>query len=39
MNEWIRGQEWSQELWVAVWVAVVVLVTLVFSGYGNYLKR
>lgn len=39
MNEWISGQEWSEEFWVAAWIAIVVLVSLVYWGYGNYLKR
>jgi hypothetical protein len=39
MQEWLQNQEWSGELWVTAWVAVVVLVSMVFWGYGNYLKR
>jgi len=39
MQEWLRNQEWSEELWVAVWVAAVVFVSLALWGYGNYLKR
>ena len=39
MPEWLRNQEWSAELWVAAWVAAVVLVSTVFWNYGNHLKR
>ena len=39
MQEWLRNQEWSEELWVAVWVAAVVIVSVVLWGYGNFLKH
>lgn len=39
MQDWLQNQEWSEELWVAAWVAVIVLVSVVLWGYGNYLKR
>lgn len=39
MQEWLQNQEWSAELWVAAWVAAVVLVNLVLWNYGNHVKR
>lgn len=39
MQEWLRNQEWGQELWVAVWVMAVVLVSILVWGYENHLKR
>jgi hypothetical protein len=39
MQDWPQNQVWSEELWVAAWVAIVVLVSIVLWGYGNYLKR
>jgi hypothetical protein len=39
MQEWLRNQEWSEELWVAVWVAAVLAVSIVAWGYDKYLKH
>ncbi len=39
MQEWLQNQEWSAELWVAVWVMAVVLFSIVLWNYGNHLKR
>jgi hypothetical protein len=39
MQEWFHNQEWSAELWVAAWVAAVVLVSIVLWNYGNHVKR
>jgi hypothetical protein len=39
MQEWLRNQEWGQELWVAAWVMAVVLVSILIWGYENHLKR
>jgi hypothetical protein len=39
VEDWVRRQEWSNELWVAVWVGAVVLVSFVVSVYENHLKR
>jgi hypothetical protein len=36
MQDWIRDQEWSAELWVAAWVAVVVLFTFIHWEYGKH---
>jgi hypothetical protein len=38
MQEWLRNQEWSAELWVAAWVAVMVFISIVWT-YGKHLKR
>jgi hypothetical protein len=39
MQEWLRNQEWSEELWVAVWVIAVVLVSIILWWYGHFLKH
>ncbi len=39
MHEWIQNQDWSEELWVAAWVAVVVVVSIVALAYETYLHR
>lgn len=39
MQEWLRNQEWSEELWVALWVAVVVTFSVVAWGYDKYVKH
>jgi hypothetical protein len=39
MQEWLRNQEWSEELWVAAWVAIVVLVSIVLWGFGTFVKH
>jgi hypothetical protein len=39
MKEWLQSQNWSDELWVAVWVAAVVLISVLVWGYGNYIKH
>lgn len=39
MQEWLQNQQWSEELWVAGWVAIVILVSIVLWGYGNFLKH
>ena len=36
MFDWIQNQEWSAELWVSAWVAIVVFVTLVLWEYGKH---
>jgi hypothetical protein len=35
----MHGQDWSAELWIVLWVAAFVLLTIVVSGSGHFLKR
>jgi hypothetical protein len=39
MQEWIRSQSWNEEFWVVVWVAAVLILTIVAGAHGNHLKR
>jgi hypothetical protein len=39
MQEWLRSQEWSPELWIAGWVIAVVLLNLVLWEYDHHRKR
>jgi hypothetical protein len=39
MHEWLRQQEWSEELWVAAWVLAVVALTVVAWSYDRFLKH
>lgn len=39
MQDWIRNQEWSAELLVAAWVAIVVFFTFVSWEYTAHQHR
>jgi hypothetical protein len=39
MQEWLRNEEWSAELWVAAWVVAVVLVSIVDWLYENFRRH
>lgn len=39
MQEWLRNQEWSEELWVAMWVVFVVTFGIVAWVYDRYLRH
>ena len=39
MNEWLRGQGWSEELWVAVLVVGVVVFNILDWVYDNHIKH
>jgi hypothetical protein len=39
MQEWLRHQEWGEELWVAAWVIAVVGVSIVLWAYGQFLNH
>jgi hypothetical protein len=39
MQEWLRNQEWSAELWVAAGVVAIVLLDLLLRGYDHYFRR
>jgi len=39
MYEWIEGQDWSDLVWVAGWLAALIVFAIALSIYGNQLKR
>jgi len=39
MYEWIESQDWSEMVWVAVWLAALTVFGIALSIYGNHLKR
>ena len=39
MYEWIEGQDWSELVWVASWLAALIVFGIALSIYGNHLKR
>lgn len=39
MIEWLESQEWSAELWMAVWLTLIVLVGLLAGFYGSHRKH
>ena len=39
MYEWIESQDWSELVWVASWLAALIVFGIALSIYGNHLKR
>ncbi len=39
MNGWIESQDWSELVWVAAWLAALIVFGIALSIYGNHLKR
>jgi hypothetical protein len=39
MYEWIEGQDWSELVWVAGWLAALIVFGIALSIYGSHLKR
>jgi hypothetical protein len=39
MYQWIESQDWSEAVWVAAWLAALIVFAVALSIYGNHLKR
>jgi hypothetical protein len=39
MHWWIEAQDWSELVWVAGWLAALIVFAVALSIYSNHLKR
>jgi hypothetical protein len=39
MREWLEIRDWTAELWLALWVAALLLTMIAVSGFGRFHER